>query len=154
MRTPTLAGQFRKVKYTDDGCSVYSCCWCDQQIEIRSNPDYWNFCPGCGKSWFTRLQCREHNRPRWHYDLGEDCRLPYFFYENDVLQVVIEERTKWPDKDWSDWSYEGSRRINFGQLGIWSIMKSHLEFYRSHSKPRFDGETTVKFEYRARLERI
>jgi len=44
---------WRKVEYTDDGCSIYECLSCYNQWEARSNPEYseWKFCPYCAIMW-------------------------------------------------------------------------------------------------------
>lgn len=45
--------RFRKVKYTDDGCSIYQCLSCYKTWESRTDPAWnsWKFCPLCGCSW-------------------------------------------------------------------------------------------------------
>ena len=157
MRVPTLAGQYRHHKYTDDGCDVYTCNWCEKSVEVRGDPirSGWNFCPKCGKSWFTREQCRSHDEPRWVFELGGDeWDGPRWVYKQDNLRLVIEERTKWPDNEWGDWHFESSHRVNFAQLGIWRDMKYYLETCRRRVSPEEGCGFGIEYEYRARLERV
>ena len=118
-------GQFRFLQYTDDGCSLFECLWCKKQVEIRDNPNYWCFCPHCGKSWFNRLECRGRDVPAWYYNkllpLGEDAVVRTTTQECEVCSLkwhsrplpkkrwVIESRYTWDRVDnWSEWSYEYS----------------------------------------------
>ena len=164
MRTPTLAGQYRRVRDTDDGCTIYSCCWCDRAVEVRDNPQYWNFCPNCGKSWFTKLQCRPTTVPRWHWDrFGDD----YKYYDKvqtsggevEVYSLQwysrkpkstavwrIECRTKWPKDEWGSWEYEYSTDKDTTKPD-WMWVKSVLNGCRG----RHDGNgyPGIKYEYRA-----
>ena len=169
MRTPTSAGQFRYVRYSGDGCGIYACCWCDRTIEIRDNPEWagWNFCPKCGKSWFTKLQCRPHNTPRWYWDRwGDDPTAETVNTFSGELQVsdlrwnsrpkpqwewVIEERVQWEGEPWKEWSYQTSHPVEVGELGSWQMVKSRLECYRGRVS---DRPTLVKFEYRARVQHV
>lgn len=88
MRTPTIAGQYRLVRHTEDGCAIHQCLWCLKKFETRDNPAYgWNFCPACGKSWFTRLMCRPQTIPRWQWDLYGD--------EDVDTQMPVKQHTKY-----------------------------------------------------------
>lgn len=150
-------GQFRKVRYSDDGCTIFQCMWCKQTIEIRDNPDYWNFCPKCGKSWFQRMQCRDHEIPRWYYDRwgnGEEPGAPSVYElcaprKPSTATWVIECRTKWFDDPWGEWKHEFSGDKDPCKPD-WQWAKSMLEYHRG----RHDcGDDQIKFEYRVRLEK-
>lgn len=171
--TPTSAGQFRKVRYTDEGCYSYQCLWCHNQIEIRDNPQYgWNFCPICGKSWFTQLQCRDHDTPRWYYDCwGERAEpedrvtlstgevmhpdsLPFWGRRLEPKRKwIIEERTKWFDKDWGEWKFEYAPTI-YSLMGSWRFVKSGLQVCRDGVDRHPDEPISVQFEYRARIVNV
>ena len=44
--------RWRRVEYTDDGCSIYECLSCYKRWEARTNPSYeWKFCPYCASEW-------------------------------------------------------------------------------------------------------
>jgi hypothetical protein len=156
---PTLKGQFRRVRYTDDGCHRYQCLWCLQSIEIRDDPQYgWNFCPLCGKSWFKRLECRDHDTPHWAWERfgpEEHEHPPYYVYKQDRYRIVIEERTKWHEKDWGEWHFETKHRVNFGKLGVWRDMQYYLNRLRARAAPDPDGcGMGILCEYRARLDKL
>jgi len=162
MRTPTWAGQYRYVRYDDDGASIYACNWCDQSICIRDDPDYYNFCPRCGKSWFNKERCRSQETPRWVWDRYKD-EAPHdlrtYVYKGDQYKIVIEERTKWGDDPWGDWHWETDSRVRFGRLGIWRDIKQSLNYARMRVSPTvtdLDGDPVfnIQYEYRARLERV
>lgn len=36
------------VKYDDDGCNIYKCISCKNEINLRTNIQYINYCPFCG----------------------------------------------------------------------------------------------------------
>lgn len=165
MRVPTPAGQFRRLKYTDDGCSVYICCWCDRSIEVRDNPEFWNFCPKCGKSWFKRLQCRKTTTPRWYYDRfkgresdkvklfsGEVSitSLEYLCYKSPESKAtwVFERRTKWLLDVFSKW--EVKMRSPHDSLHEYKWAKSMLNYFRTQQ----DKSYSVESEYRVRLEHV
>ena len=155
MKTPTIKGQFRRVRYTDDGCNIYQCLWCMNRVEIRDDPSYWNFCPICGKSWFTRLQCRDHETPRWAWDRygHDDANHPaYHTYKKDERQWVIESRTKWTGEMWGIWHHETTISVRQGKLGVWRDAQYYLNQCRARASVE-DG-MGVQFEYRARLEKI
>ena len=159
MNTPTLKGQYRRVRYTDDGCNLYQCMWCHQTIEIRDDPQYgWKFCPLCGKSWFKRLHCREHDLPRWVWERWEDeypHDLPLYVHKKDEYRILIEERTKWHEKEWGDWEYEASHRVDFGKLGVWRDMQYYLNMLRARVAPEPGIPSMgIEYEYRARLEKV
>ena len=152
---PTDAGQYRKVRCTDHGCTVYQCLWCLGTVEIRDDPNYgWNFCPKCGKSWFHRLKCREQGVPRWYYDRwgnGESLDAPRI-YENrpqPTAKWVIEWRTKWFNAPWGEWEQESSRDKDPCNPD-WQWVRRILTDYRTRHD---DLCKNIKFEYRAKLVR-
>lgn len=158
MPTPTTKGQYRKVRYTDDGCTVYQCLWCLGTVEIRDNPHYgWNFCPKCGKSWFNRLECREHGIPRWYYDRwgnpDDNPESPnlwelYNRPPESTSRWVIECRTKWPGDDWGEWTHEFSTDKDPCKPD-WQWARSTLAYHRDRHDN--DGSGFCEFQYRARL---
>lgn len=161
MRTPDLSGQYRQVEYSDEGCYIYQCLWCLGTIEIRDNPQYgWNFCPKCGKSWFTKKYCRPRNVPRWYWDhFGDpedDPSLPpvYSLYKRQepTNHWVIEWRTNWCAKrlgeDWGDWHLE-ERIPHRPHKQTYLYVYRRLKMLRAD---RDDDGDSIKFEYRARLE--
>jgi len=125
-------GQFRRIRFIDQESAVYQCLWCKRTTTTSDNPDYWNFCHFCGKSWFTRLQCRDHDVPRWFYDRWGNAgtldhirlfpKVPRGHYREvsvrDLLHWahislsrsdwVIECRTYRTNTGWSEWSEEAS----------------------------------------------
>lgn len=160
MPTPTPKGQYRKVRYTDDGCTIYQCLWCLGTLETRDDPHYgWNFCPKCGKSWFNRLQCRDHDIPRWYYERwgnGDDPNAPsvYEMYPprpQSTATWIIECRTKWFNDPWGEWTHEYSFDKDPNKPD-WQSARWHLVHCRSRHDYG-DDHDQVKFEYRARLER-
>ena len=154
MPTPTPKGQYRKVRYDDDGVTIYQCLWCLGTIRIADDPQYgWNFCPKCGKSWFTRLQCRDHEIPRWVYDrYGNNPPHDLQWYSKRPKATaiwVIESRTKWKDQDWGAWGIEfDSEHEPLRKNFRWA--KSMLEQHRLRHDPDDDW---MIHEYRARLVR-
>ena len=158
MPTPTSKGQYRKVRYSDDGCYVYQCLWCLGTVEIRDDPHYgWHFCPKCGKSWFNRLECRDHEVPRWYYERwgnGDDPNAPSVYEmfpprQESRATWVIECRAKWPNQDWGDWS----RELDFAKdphRPDWQRVRSQLAMCRGRHEPDDDF---IQFEYRAKLVR-
>lgn len=173
MPTPTSKGQYRRVRYTDDGCEIYQCLWCLGTIEIRDDPNYgWHFCPKCGKSWFTRLQCRDHEVPRWYYDRygnrgsydvkvklhGQSClkEVPtadipmYAQKKQSTHRWVIEWSSKWPDREWCPWQREYD-----------SLKEPYMSDYKwiysilNQCRLRHAGnEDFIEYKYRVRLEKI
>lgn len=166
MRTPDSKGQYRRVRYTDDGCDIYQCLWCLGTIEIRDDPHYgWNFCPKCGKSWFQRLDCRDHEVPRWYYDRwgnrgsnelvrlpGNEiaaCSLPFHGKRPESTSTwVIEWRSKWEGGDWSEWQHETS----------WPKDPCNPDWQRARMmivdrRGRHDSDDCIIFEYRIGLLR-
>lgn len=161
MSTPTLKGQFRRVRYTDDGCNIYQCLWCHQSIEIRDDPQYgWNFCPLCGKSWFKRLHCREHTLPRWVWDRWEDeypHDLTVYVWKESEYKIVIEERTKWRGEEWGEWHWECDHKVDYGKLGVWRDMQYYLNRCRARVAPDPDEPDAgfgIEYEYRVRLDKL
>ncbi|MCI0564667.1 MAG: hypothetical protein MN733_39875 [Nitrososphaera sp.] len=156
MRIPDLRGQYRYVRYTNDGCNIYQCLWCLSTIESHDDPNYgWNFCPKCGKSWFSRLECRAHEVPRWYYDRwgnGDNPDSPALseFYKRPASQAtwVIEWRSKWFHDEWTMWNHEYSIHKN-PCYPDWQMIRRTLVDFRS----RHDSDDCIKFEYRARLVR-
>jgi hypothetical protein len=118
-------GQYRKIEYTDDGCSRYQCMWCKGCVEIRDDPKWgWNFCPKCGKSWFEPMACRRRHTPRWSWDRykgnydatvmtteGEkrvgECEHPWHYQPSKATKKwIIERRVMYrrePLGEWYDW---------------------------------------------------
>ena len=56
---------WRKIEYTDDGCSLYQCLMCYRSWEGRSSPGYceeheyhadWHFCPYCSTKWLGPIR--------------------------------------------------------------------------------------------------
>jgi len=49
---------WRKVEYTDDGCSIYECLSCYNSWEARTSPEWsgWQFCPCCGVGWESQIK--------------------------------------------------------------------------------------------------
>lgn len=160
MRTPNSKGQYRKVRYADDGCYIYQCLWCLGTIAIHDNPHYgWNFCPKCGKSWFKRLECRDHEVPRWYYDRwgnGDSPDAPdlWRFYKRPESTATwyIECRVKWPNRPWDEWKHEYSCDKDPCNPD-WQWAKSALSMCRARHDPDEETGFDLKFEYRARLER-
>ncbi len=167
MPIPTIKGQYRKVEYTDDGCSNYQCLWCLNTMEIRDNPRYWNFCPKCGRSWFTKLECREHWQPRWFYDrwgeysdhdvmvmttAGEVWAndLPYYFHLEPTLEWYFEVRSDCFDGKWSEWKNDYKYQYDFKHGH--KFAKNLLEKFRlDHGDgPRIGW----KWEHRVTLRKI
>lgn len=153
MRTPTTAGQYRYVKYQDDGVSQYQCLWCLRTMNIADDPQYgWNFCPKCGKSWFNKLECRPHDTPRWAWDrYGTDVHNhpPYHKYIRPTREWYFEERSRWPNcrEEWSEWAHEF--RSEYTKLGQWRWALSILRQLQLDGKPEFDGD--FEFEYRVSI---
>ena len=168
------SGQYRKVKDTDDGGSVWSCLWCGQSMELRDNPEWsrWNFCPLCGGSWFNKLVCRDHHTPRWYFDRWGDPNGRYgdkvktTTGEHDPYQLigkchekpepqavwVIEERTKWFDQPWSEWRLEWDMAKDPCKPDYqWAL--SQLRQCRLRVADSNVYEDDVKYEYRLRLVR-
>ena len=152
-------GQFRYVEYTDDGCSIWQCLWCRNTIEIRDNPEWarWCFCPKCGRSWFKKMECRDHWVPRWYYDRwgngnDPDAPDPDFMscrgMEKPTKRWVIERRTKWFNNPWGRWEY------------MWSIDKDpyRSDYQKAYSSLQYHkdrpGSDATQREYRVRLKKI
>ena len=157
--TPTIKGQYRNVRYTDDGCHLYQCLWCANSIEIRDDPQYgWNFCPICGKSWFKQMDCREQGYPRWAWDKwGQDypSGVNLWNFKEYELEIVIEERNKWFDDGWGEWRFESKYRVPYGKLGIWRDMQYFLARARGRVAPDpNDPGPCIQFEYRATLRKV
>lgn len=156
-------GQYRRVRYSDDGCDIYQCMWCKRTVEIRDNPDFgWNFCPKCGKSWFKRLMCRPNTVPRWYWDYFGDPEADHTkpaIWElmpepaKPTKQWVIECRQSWlcphTNADWGDWD-------------AWSVVQSipkkpfesdYMYVYRLLRQMRACDEDRefVRYQYRVRL---
>jgi predicted RNA-binding Zn-ribbon protein involved in translation (DUF1610 family) len=143
-------GQFRKVNYTDDGCTLYQCMWCKSAVEIRDDPTYWHFCPRCGKSWFKAMDCRPHNMPRWVWERGGE-EVPYPWYpphKKPTHKWIIEERSRWPGirDEWSDWEFEEEVYGN-----CWQYAYQTMNRLRADRAPSYDGDFI--FEYRALIRR-
>lgn len=154
LRVPTSAGQFRKVKYTDGGCTMYGCMWCGNMIEIKGSPNWWNFCPICGKSWFNELRCRPNSTPRWVWDHCDGRWPPGYWMKapSPTWRWVVECRTQWFGEGWSDWEYDFSRDMPPGVLGAWREAAQMLAFARGQTEGR--GGDSIKYEYRIRKEKI
>lgn len=156
MRVPTPAGQYRRVQYTDDGCTQYQCLWCMNHIEIRDDPQFWCFCPKCAKSWFTRLECRDRGYPRWAYNRwGNDCPSGVNLWpphKQPEWEWIIEERNKWPDCLWGDWTYETSYTVQYGELGAWREAAWRLNNCRRDEDDEIG--IGIKFEYRVIKRKI
>lgn len=156
MPIPTSKGQYRRVRYDDDGVYVYQCLWCLQTIRISDDPQYgWNFCPCCGKSWFRKLDCRDHEIPRWVYDRwgnNPPHDLQWYCKRVEPLAVwVFECRTKWFSDEWGEWKLEyDSEKDPCNPDYRWA--KSTLEQFRLRHLP-LDPEDSIRFEYRVRLVR-
>jgi hypothetical protein len=161
--TPSIKGQYRRVHYCDDGVTQYQCLWCMNHIQIRDDPQSWNFCPKCGKSWFTRLRCRDRGYPRWAWDLwGDEPPVGARFHPEHKYpewKWVIEERITWPGRELGEWTYETSRKVNHGELGAWREAAWHLAACRARAADDPDDELNdgfaagITYEYRVRKEK-
>lgn len=158
-------GQFRKVRYTDEGCSLFECLWCKKQVEARGHIGSWNFCPHCGKSWFQELVCRDRDTPAWwykRYRQNEDqvvkttsgeyraYNLPFYGYQQPQLEWVIQYRTKWNKEDWSEWRSDSRHKVNafaFDFKYIYGILRMR----RAQAAQR---GSLCKYEYRAVLRKL
>lgn len=159
-------GQYRKVQDTDSGCSIWFCLWCKQSLETRDNPERsrWCGCPFCLKSWFTKLQCRDHHTPRWYYDrwgneptcgikvittIGEfePDDLRYYSRNQEPKRWYFEYRSKCPESNWEKWQYEYS--YQWSPINNYVFARQILEQFRLQHLPRYRGD--IDFEYRARL---
>lgn len=154
MPIPTLAGQYRRVRYSDDGCDIYQCLWCLGTVEIRDNPNYgWNFCPKCGKSWFTKKNCRPTTVPAWAWNrYGDDDynHPPYWKYQKATHEWYFEHRSKWGvDDDWGEWKYEF--KTDYERLGEWKYAADMLRRFRLDHQPLYDGD--FRYEYRVSLRK-
>ena len=154
--------KFRKIRYTDDGCTLYQCLNCREQYELRDDPARWVYCPCCGVKWEAPRQyaCRDHEIPRWYYDRYGNradydavIRLPDGEHRADDVMYrgcwappthkwVFESRHDY-GRGWSKWNYEWS--TNREKL---SEAKWVLSVLRRERGPDMFG---VKNEYRARL---
>lgn len=49
--------KWRKVEYSDDGCSIYECLSCYKKWEARTDPEHaeWKLCPYCGTKWVGHI---------------------------------------------------------------------------------------------------
>ena len=145
-------GQYRKVNDLNDGVSQYQCMWCKSHIRIFDDPNYWNFCPLCGKSWFKRMKTRPHYQPRWHWDLhGHECDGPCWYSTppEPTSKWVIEQRSKWFDNDWGAWTeYVSCPKDPCGP--DWQWARSILVDRRNHNP----GDDEIKYQYRARIEKL
>jgi hypothetical protein len=156
MPIPTQAGQYRRVRYSDDGCDIYQCLWCLNTIEIRDNPEWskWNFCPKCGKSWFNRLQCRPSTCPAWawnRYGPDDHNHPPYWTYPKATHEWYFETRHRWsPDDEWSEWHYEW--KSDHDKLGEWRYAAEMLARFRADHQPRYP-EDTHRSEFRVTLRK-
>lgn len=111
-----MLNKFRRIFYTDDGCSLYQCLSCYNKFECRDDPEYgWKFCPFCGIKWDGKLKCRSHYQPRWKYDLVD-----HSYEENEI---DYEELRKIEDH------INETDKRNRGLNKIWSI-----EIKRSNGK--------------------
>lgn len=148
-------GQYRKVRNTDDGCPVWQCLWCKQCIELRCNPETrgFNFCMFCGKSWFRRLMCRNHEVPRWAYEKwGNEPPHNANIWCNTQHEVT------------SIWVIEWRSNM----FGVWCGWQLELDCDKDPCKPDYkwaysvlnqkrldrnypDDESGIQYQYRARL---
>ena len=155
MPIPTQKGQYRYVKYEDDGVSCYQCLWCLNTIRIADDPQYgWNFCPKCGKSWFKKLQCRDHYVPRWYYDrYGNHGPYEVPMYGRrpaETSKWLIEYRSQWEGREWSDWQYECSLKKD-------PCVSDYKWAYSALNQCRIRHDANddfIRYEYRVRLVKI
>jgi len=157
MRTPTLAGQYRRYQHTSDGCAIYICNWCERSVEVRGDPiSGWCFCPKCGKSWFTRQECRDHDTPRWVWNLVKSNHYDYCVpYPKTRYKWVAMERTKWGSDQWGEWKFEAEYPVDHGKLGAWRDAKYFIEMARSRIAPNRGGLLDIiQFEYKIGVERV
>ena len=174
MPIPTHRGQFRYVESDHDGGSTYQCLWCLNMIGAKDDPSYWNFCPKCGKSWFTKLQCRDHHTPRWFYDRwGNSAKygtrvittvaecsasdLKYYSNAPDQWEWYFEVRSTTNDscllghpEEWGRWGYAYS--IEYSPNHNYRYAKSMLKQYRLGHEPSVYSHW--KWEYRATLRKF
>jgi len=144
------SGQFRRVEGTDNGCARWQCMWCKQMMELRDDPEMsrWNFCPMCGKSWFTKLECRLHWVPRWAYEKWGN-RPPYeaniHCHKNHEATAiwVIEWRSDFMG-GWGDWTLEIECEKD-------PCKPDYLWVYSILQQKRADRQFGVNYEYRFRL---
>ena len=142
-------GQFRRVRYTDDGCSIYQSMWCKCSFETRDDPEYqWNFCPKCSRSWFKKMECRDHDTPRWVWDrYRDDPHVDWYRPpKKATYRWVIEGRSQWPEmgKVWGSWGHHNNVYGN-----CWQDAKRQLEQERAYHAPSYDGD--IVWEFRARI---
>lgn len=159
MPTPTSKGQYRRVRYADDGCTIYQCLWCLGTIEVRDDPQYgWHFCPKCGKSWFDRMECRESGVPRWFYDrYGNHGPLEVRMHpasNRATHEWYFESRYRWgetekdPAGGWSKWSLEFA--ADHDKLGDHKWAFQSLQRLRDKHTKHFGG---LEHQYRVTLRR-
>jgi len=145
-------GQYRKVESGHDGEATFQCMWCKRTIVIFDNPDYWNFCPLCGKSWFKRMECRPRYHPRWHWErYGHECNGPSWYGKRvmPTSEWVIECRTKWFDDPWGEWEFEYAHDKDPCKPD-WQWARSTLQYHRErHDR----NDTGIQWEYRAYLRK-
>ena len=143
-------GQYRYVEYDDDGCDRYQCLWCFNDFVMRDNPEYWNFCPKCGRSWFKKADCRPREIPRWAWDRGhrEWFDGMYPIVKKKPIIWFIEFRTRWPEigkrveSVWTQWMEDGEVYGN-----DWQSAARQLAYRRTNNEPEYPGD--MEFEYRA-----
>lgn len=141
-----MINQWRKVEYTDDGCTVYECLKCKAGWESRSDPEWgkWQFCPCCGTKWDGQLKWDENAKYEKH-------RL-----RNSAKQVqvfpnwIVEER--YTDPMWNDegplWE-RATELKNYPAVQAHAALKSHRQW---HSRTRHKNDKQPwTHEFRLRL---
>ena len=109
--------RWRKIEYTDDGCTLYECLHCYQRFEGRFFLGDWKFCPYCGAEWKgehewlfyddayniiepARMREERHvskAEPSWHVELQEMS----LFKCDDGCYVPLHDGTAWGKQKWT-----------------------------------------------------
>lgn len=91
-----MINKYRRVEYTDDGCTAYECLKCKAQWEARN---FWNvYCGKCGTKWDGELvwdteKCGAHRKYLFETDYYAD--KPYWtaqvrWYHKDGTEFGVE----------------------------------------------------------------
>lgn len=156
-----MLNKYRRIEYTDDGCTLYECLKCKAKWECRN---FWNvYCGKCGTKWDGELEWEEEKSGAYRRVLaGSHWSEPkphaYAEYRFMYLNNETGEWEKSPYSGWQyvpgsdDWSKFRESCKNKGYSYLLVELASAMHDIKAHIKK--DAEDSFKFKDMANEYRI